>query len=217
MDSLLGFLCVLSTLVAAGHSLSCTQCLVLNGTSCTGDSITCPSGNYFCSSSITANNVVSGYTASFTRTCSPAAQCNQTGSITFLYGTILVGTSCCGTDNCTPATPTLPTSNSTSNGLTCQNCFSYSPDCYTGTTLACTGAENKCLRLSETISGNLALTQGLRGCATSSMCDVLGTQTLSASGYNVNINVVCTNGKDGLHHGFLFSTLVSIVMAKLFS
>ncbi|MEE6481905.1 hypothetical protein FKM82_013060 [Ascaphus truei] len=155
MRSLLQVLCVLSTLAATGYSLSCTQCVALSGTSCTGPSITCPA-NKVCMAAYSVTTA-GGVEISnvFGRNCELQNKCGLSGSVNVPNGKIKMGTSCCTTDNCTPSMPTLPADNDVKNGLTCRTCTSTnSAWCYTTDTMLCTGSENMCLLQSTKITGN---------------------------------------------------------------
>ncbi|MEE6481904.1 hypothetical protein FKM82_013060 [Ascaphus truei] len=215
MRSLLQVLCVLSTLAATGYSLSCTQCVALSGTSCTGPSITCPA-NKVCMAAYSVTTA-GGVEISnvFGRNCELQNKCGLSGSVNVPNGKIKMGTSCCTTDNCTPSMPTLPADNDVKNGLTCRTCTSTnSAWCYTTDTMLCTGSENMCLLQSTKITGVLTSTAALRGCATESICKI-GRQSESGNGLNIEVDFFCSNGSVDLHKGFFFPALTLLLMKLL--
>ncbi|XP_053308589.1 phospholipase A2 inhibitor gamma subunit B-like [Spea bombifrons] len=205
-------LCMLAALAATGESLSCTKCMSLSGPSCTGASVTCPSDNA-CATAYSVTVVDGAISPVFTKDCAPRSQCNVTGSITFLYGKVKIATACCETDDCNSTVPALPSDTLQPNGLTCRTCASdESLSCYTADTMQCWGAENKCLRLQKKITGYLYVQEAIRGCATESVCSVLGNQQSSFGGLNIDMKVFCSNGSLGLNSGFHFSSIISLVL-----
>ncbi|XP_075462390.1 phospholipase A2 inhibitor NAI-like [Ascaphus truei] len=217
MRSLLQVLCVLSTLAATGYSLSCTQCMALSGTSCTGPSITCPADKV-CLSSYTVTTaggmVISNV---FGRDCELQSKCGTSGSISVPNAKIKMSTSCCTTDNCTPPIPTLPADNDVMNGLTCRTCTSADSDwCYTSDTMKCTGNEKMCLLQTTKMSGTRAGIVAVRGCASESICNI-GTQTGSYGDVEMKVTFSCTNGSNRLHPGFFLPAVVALMLIKLLS
>ncbi|XP_053547096.1 phospholipase A2 inhibitor gamma subunit B-like [Bombina bombina] len=208
MKSVVAILCVLSSLIPQGYSLLCVQC-VGTGSSCTGSSVTCGSGEQ-CLSAYTVTTVTGGVeTTVFARSCSPASECNAKGSISNPIMKVKFSSSCCGTDNCTPTAPTLPTGSSQPNGLTCRSCVSATSDwCYTEDTMSCTGDEDRCILQSTNLAGTKT---AIRGCATKSICDSLSVTTTQG------VSVKCTNGSMGLHIGIFFPALLSLLIIKIIS
>ncbi|XP_063293103.1 phospholipase A2 inhibitor 25 kDa subunit-like isoform X2 [Pelobates fuscus] len=214
MNSLIGILGVLSVLVSTGDSLSCIKCLGSSNATCIGSSVTCPSDN-ICVNGYSLTNAAGTITPSFNRDCGPRNQCNLTGSVTFNIGLVRVATTCCSTDNCDPGIPTLPSNNNQQNGLTCRTCYSgNSLSCYTSETIQCKGVENKCFLLEKKLSGTFYSKEALRGCATDTYCSLLGTQTASYDGLNIDMKVFCTSGTNSLHGGFFLSTAAFLVVLK---
>ncbi|KAM8927839.1 phospholipase A2 inhibitor and Ly6/PLAUR domain-containing protein-like [Pelodytes ibericus] len=214
MYSLLGLLYLLSTLIAPGYFLSCTQCLATIGSNCTGGSVTCPSGNV-CGSSYTVTN--EGTKEVFARSCVPQEQCDVTGTISVPSNTIKLGVSCCDTDNCIPPKPSLPEPSKEENGIICRTCVSDSSDsCYTGSTMKCTGNETMCLLQSTKLSGPVSATVALRGCSTKSICD-LGSQSAQSGSTRITIKFVCTDGSSGLHHSNYLLAIITLMLGKFLS
>lgn len=190
---LLETLLLLSALSTAGHSLVCRSCWNLSGEPCTGPTLTCPSDNV-CVAALSAVRIGNVVTPQYSITCGTRDQCDVTGSLTFNSGTVRVGTSCCSTDNCTPAYPALPSESSEKNGLTCKTCsYDKSDYCLTSETLQCTGEETKCGRTGRILSGTINLKDTIRGCATKSFCDILGTQKGIIDGLNVDMKTYCSD------------------------
>ncbi|XP_073459887.1 phospholipase A2 inhibitor and Ly6/PLAUR domain-containing protein-like [Aquarana catesbeiana] len=217
MAMTLAGLLVLFALIPSGFSISCFKCMTKNGTSCTGSSETCPSG-YSCVSAMTVSTLTSpGDTgiSVFVRGCVPNNQCNITGSITFTGGNVKSATLCCDTDNCATAVPTLPATNTKSNGLTCSTCFSLtSESCSPSNILTCTGSETKCGRLSSSITGQLS---SFVGCITPSVCDLLGNQQSKfGSNGDVNLTTICSNGSFYLNTLFHLFALIFFLSKFVF-
>ncbi|XP_053547221.1 phospholipase A2 inhibitor and Ly6/PLAUR domain-containing protein [Bombina bombina] len=208
MRSVVAILCVLSSLIPQGYSLSCVECFGTSS-SCTGSSKTCATG-YQCLSTYSVTTVTGGTEVNlFARSCSPASECNVKGSISNPYMKVRVSSSCCSTDNCTPTTPTLPTYSSQQNGLTCRSCISATSDwCYTQETVSCTGDEDRCILQSTNLAGTKT---AVRGCATKSICD-------SASQTSIQgVSVTCSNGSTGLHIGIFLPAFLSLLIIKMIS
>ncbi|XP_063800043.1 phospholipase A2 inhibitor gamma subunit B-like [Pseudophryne corroboree] len=211
----LGFLAVLSALAATGYSITCKSCWQF-ATACTSPTVSCPAGNV-CVSSYSVVQTVTSSTPQiqYSISCGLRDHCNITGSMTFIYGTVRTGTSCCDTDDCTPPTPILPALSSQKNGLTCRTCYSDKSDyCYNGDTLQCNGEETKCGLMSRKLTGTINLNEAIRGCSTKSFCDVLGPQSASISGLNVDAKMYCSDGAVGLNSGILYSIFATL-LAKL--
>ncbi|XP_077312656.1 phospholipase A2 inhibitor and Ly6/PLAUR domain-containing protein-like [Lithobates pipiens] len=211
MTSLLQFLCVLSALVASGYALSCTEC-VSPLDSCTGPSVTCPSGSVC--GAVYTQSWAFGILASksYVMSCTPQNQCDKSGSMSLPHGVRMkIGISCCETDGCTPTFPSLPRDSSRYNGVTCQSCMSAdSTWCSTSDTMQCTGEENTCLLQTTKLSGSKELATAMRGCATKSICDLA-----SYSGSAMEVKFVCTSGSTGLQRGFYLPAVICIFFLKL--
>ncbi|XP_073457870.1 uncharacterized protein [Aquarana catesbeiana] len=214
--ALVGLL-VLFALVPSGFSLSCIKCINFSGTVCTGSAETCTSG-YSCVTSLSTTTLASGSpTSTLTRGCAPNNQCNITGSLTFTGGRVAIATVCCDTDNCASAIPTLPSATSSLNNLTCSTCASGTSDfCSSSNTLQCTGLETQCGRLSTTTTGSVTSTSVIRGCATPSVCNLLGNQQVTYGDVNVNAVVAtfCSNGSFNLHSSFYLPAFIALFLFK---
>ncbi|XP_044138562.1 phospholipase A2 inhibitor and Ly6/PLAUR domain-containing protein-like [Bufo gargarizans] len=214
MSSLIGILSLLSALAATSYALSCTQCFS-SGATCSGPSMTCPSGNQ-CGSAYTETTIAGAKSTSLVRTCAPSSQCGLKGSLGLKQGHMRMSTSCCNTDNCTPDLPTFPTTSSTPNGLVCRSCISEdSTWCYTNDTVQCTGDENRCLLMTTYVSGSVSASAAIRGCASKSICDI-GSQSASAGGLTTNVKFICTSGGLSVHNIVLAPAIVCLLLLKLF-
>ncbi|XP_040182763.1 phospholipase A2 inhibitor 25 kDa subunit-like [Rana temporaria] len=215
MASLYQIIGVFLGLVAPSYSLSCTQCFSPSN-SCTGPSVTCPSGSV-CGAAYTESWALGILVSrSYIKSCVPQDECDKTGSMTIpSNGRVKLGTSCCGTDLCTPTLPSLPGDSSVSNGLTCRSCISAdSTWCYTSDTMQCTGNENMCFLQTTKISGTTSSSIAMRGCATKSICD-LGSQSSSVAGLKTEVKFICTNGSTGLQKGFYLPAVICVFFLKL--
>ncbi|XP_072282871.1 uncharacterized protein [Pyxicephalus adspersus] len=169
-----------------GNPLTCIQCLSTNSTSCTGNAVTCPNG-YFCGTSYT-ESTVAGVTR-YIRSCTPQTQCDKIISVTTLYGTTKMSTSCCTSDNCTAPILAVQPPSSELNGVTCPSCqSSQSTWCHDAQTVQCKGEETVCALHSTTIDGK---SSAIRGCARPSACD---TQTYTINGKSIIYQGICSCG-----------------------
>lgn len=173
--------------------------------------MTCPSGQVCVTS---YSETMSGNTKSesLARTCSLSSQCNVTGSVTIQGGKIYrVASTCCDTDGCTPALPTLPKKNSTLNGLVCRTCVYPDSGCDTSDTLRCTGDEKKCIRQTTHVTGPGSA--ALRGCATQSVCDLT---SQSQSFQDLGYEFICTSDGASVHNVVLAPALACLLLLKFF-
>ncbi|XP_071969202.1 phospholipase A2 inhibitor and Ly6/PLAUR domain-containing protein-like [Engystomops pustulosus] len=216
MGHLLGYLLIISALTVTGLSLSCTKCIDFNGAQCTGSSETCSSGSS-CATALSVTTVgSSNQSLTLSRGCAPVNQCNITGSLTFQGGYVRISTTCCNSDSCSSTSPTLPATSSQGNGLTCRTCSTDTTDyCYTGDTLQCHGDETMCGRLSTSLTGSATVTNAIRGCATPSVCNILGTQQSTYGSLNVVVKTYCSSGCIGLQESFYLSTLMMLFLIKV--
>ncbi|XP_069599183.1 urokinase plasminogen activator surface receptor-like [Ranitomeya imitator] len=195
-------------------ALSCTQCMSPSS-SCSGNNVTCPSG-HVCASQYSESTIGGGRTEMLLRLCSPPSECSTKGSISTSQLQLRMAASCCGSDNCTPDLPALPTKSTNPNGLVCRSCISAdSTWCHTPDTVQCSGDENMCLLQSTKISGSPSSSTAIRGCATKSICD-LGSQTETLGGVSVDVKTVCTSGSKSVHKVVLNPAVVCFLLLKLF-
>ncbi|XP_040277167.1 phospholipase A2 inhibitor and Ly6/PLAUR domain-containing protein-like [Bufo bufo] len=214
MSSLIGILSLLSALAATSYALSCTQC-ISNETTCSGPSITCPSGNQ-CGSTYTESTIAGVKSTSLTRSCALSSKCGLNGSVTLQQGHMRISTSCCNTDNCTLNLPTYATTSSTPNGLVCRSCISaVSTSCNTDDTVQCTGEENMCLLMKTHVSGSVSASTAFRGCASKSICDI-GRESASINEMIRYVNYTCTSGGLSVHNIVLAPAIVCLLLLKLF-
>ncbi|XP_073457298.1 phospholipase A2 inhibitor NAI-like [Aquarana catesbeiana] len=212
---LLGILLVLSAFTSKGYSISCKNCWHFSTVPCKEPTVSCPN-DQICVASLTEVIVGTTNTPQYSLSCGTQSECNVTGSLNFIYGKILTGTSCCSTDNCDPPTPQLPVDSSIKNGLTCRTCYSDSSDyCYTGDKIECTGDQTKCGRMARTLTGTINMKEAIRGCTTGSFCDILGNQKDSLSGLNVDMAMYCSNGAAGLYNGLIYFVTVALLTTLL--
>ncbi|XP_069803696.1 phospholipase A2 inhibitor and Ly6/PLAUR domain-containing protein-like [Dendropsophus ebraccatus] len=205
MTSFLGLLSILSVLAAPGYALSCVQCA--SASTCSGSSVTCLSG-YECGSLYTesegAVHVVRG--------CTPKRECNFKGNIVLDNGKFKMATTCCNTDNCTPAPPVFVPLNSEPNGLACPSCeMANSTSCESSNTIQCTGEERRCVLWAVETTGVHAVKVAYRGCATPSVCD-LGSQSITIEGTTENIKYECSGGGTSVQRGVVTPAVVCLLL-----
>eukprot|EP00079_Xenopus_tropicalis_P014016 XP_002944220.1 PREDICTED: phospholipase A2 inhibitor subunit gamma B-like [Xenopus tropicalis] len=193
MSSTLAPVCILLAFVAAGYCLSCTNCVNKDGTTCSGDAVTCPADQVcaaLLSSTITAGKNDMKMFASF---CAPQQECGVSGSISFSPSSKKIfASSCCSTDKCTPATPTLPDNKDQPNGVTCPTCISDSSKCIDEGNMQCTGSEDMCFAGKTTETSSPV---EVRGCASKSACDIASKSQESIFKHlNITANSPCTSG-----------------------
>ncbi|XP_053307519.1 uncharacterized protein LOC128469745 [Spea bombifrons] len=207
------FLCPAVNPVALS-SRSCILCHT-SGTFCIGSSVICPTG-YVCASvlqSVTRGNVQD---STFTRLCQPQSVCSKTGSISYLGGKLKMATSCCDSDNCTPAPPTLPVDNSEKNGVKCPSCSALNAlTCDPSQDLYCTGSETQCAKNQRIIiNGGMINQEVIVGCSTPAVCEV-GGFFVNTSSLKLGMTFECSPAKSSasaaFSHGFK-CTLVSLIM-----
>lgn len=218
MRCVVGFLCTFSALISTGYSLSCIECMVIGSKVCEGPSIAC-SSNQTCGmqySVISASGQQDKET--YIRNCFAKNLCGLEATNTFGKDmTALMGISCCFTNNCLPPKPKLPTLNTQRNGLTCDTCIGARPDpCTADDMVQCTGDEDMCFLSFSKAAGSLPIDSSLRGCTTSSMCEI-GDQSITVQGITLNTKTTCHSGSSGLYKGFFPTLLVVLVVSKTLS
>ncbi|KAM3923128.1 uncharacterized protein RB166_012235 [Leptodactylus fuscus] len=181
-----------------GHSLSCIECTDASDVPCTGPVKTCLPGQ----ACLTIYTLVSAAGVPMSKliktSCGYRSQCSNNGSYSILQTSVLAGSSCCFTNGCTPPLPTLPSTTSEKNGVTCKTCqtLSESP-CDSDTYMDCTGSETKCISQVTKTTG--WQTTATRGCATRNLCTITHEEgTFGALKYSRNTN--CTDGGASLHY-----------------
>lgn len=169
-----------------GYTLSCSECTDL--TNCSGPNVTCTSGSV-CVTSYTESTVGGSKSTRYIRSCTPPSQCDQTGSISTLYGNTKMSTSCCAFDNCSSSILPVPSVSSQPNGVTCPTCQSSSSVwCYKEQTVQCTGNETVCVLYSTNIKGQ---SSAIRGCTQPSACN---NQTYTIGGQSIVYQSICYCG-----------------------
>ncbi|XP_044133613.1 urokinase plasminogen activator surface receptor-like [Bufo gargarizans] len=188
--------CVLMTnVMTEGYALSCTRCSSASSTTCSGDSVICPSG-FQCGSTYAESTSGGKTSTSFTRGCVPESECNFQGNVNVNEAKLETAYTCCSTDNCNPPVPKILSSSSATNGLVCPSCESDSVSkCDSSATVTCIGNNNKCIFTTTNITaGQTSLLSITKGCATESFC-VLGNHSYTIEGATTNITIVCSSGQ----------------------
>ncbi|XP_068098431.1 uncharacterized protein [Hyperolius riggenbachi] len=182
--------------VVNSNVLTCISCSTDSQTSCTGSSITCPTGDV-CTSTYTRTNILASGQISWTlvRGCGPLAECNQPVTLSNQFTTVSMNTGCCTTDNCTPAEPAVAAISTVTNGLSCPACFSLtSTVCLSDVITQCTGTENVCASYSMR---NTSVTLGpyllMQGCATENVCVANSGIVSTITNGPFSMNITCLN------------------------
>ncbi|XP_048035721.1 phospholipase A2 inhibitor NAI-like [Megalobrama amblycephala] len=182
---------LLFILFTAGHSLSCYECMGLNG-SCADQKLkTCPSGSLQCESSTAVVQV--GDITSKVKAKDCASDC-QSGSMNL--GTVKATGSCCNTDQCN--LQDAPDPSNVPNGKTCFSCENRTGQTCTSI-LSCSGTEDRCIKATVNFEGQSV---SVKGCASKSVCDA----TTSVSGivsFSCCEGNMC-NGVQSVSQSFLF-------------
>ncbi|KAM4704495.1 phospholipase A2 inhibitor NAI-like [Rhinophrynus dorsalis] len=208
--------CILSAFIAKGYSLTCTQCISMDGSQCTGPSVSCASSDYACTSSYTVTIMGSIETSKqFVRVCEKKTNCGKAGSVTIPGGRIRSVSTCCYTDNCTPIEPVFPHEKTGKNGIKCDGCIAInSRTCETDTKVECSGNEDMCITQISTVSGRLTTVTAVRGCASKEVCEV-GNQNIELENVKMNIDTTCTGGSICLQHSFILLAFAAFLHLKL--
>eukprot|EP00079_Xenopus_tropicalis_P031822 XP_017945593.1 PREDICTED: phospholipase A2 inhibitor subunit gamma B-like [Xenopus tropicalis] len=210
MSSTLAPIYTLLAFVATGYSLSCTKCLTQGGTTCSGPSVTCASNEVCASLAISFVTAEMNNVNMFASSCAPQNECDISGGMSFPPSTkVAFASSCCSTDKCTPAPPTLSDANQP-NGVVCPACVSMNSDpCKTGDTMKCTGNERMCYSETSTVPG-MSGPVSIRGCASKSICDIaISSEASIFKSLNVSSSIKCTNGAFHPHPGFLLPAAIA--------
>ncbi|XP_041427652.1 phospholipase A2 inhibitor and Ly6/PLAUR domain-containing protein-like [Xenopus laevis] len=189
---------ILSTCIAKGYSLSCIQCVGVEGPSCSGISTSkrCPSSDDVCVSSYTVTEM-GGMEVSkqFVRHCESKKMCDKAGSISIPNGRVKMSNVCCRSDNCDPGLPKLPLEKTLKNGIMCDGCIGINTkSCHSNEPLECVGDEKMCISYLMTMSGVISTSMALRGCATENFC-VIGEQEVENEHMKLEVDISC--GVDG--------------------
>ncbi|XP_074837595.1 phospholipase A2 inhibitor gamma subunit B-like [Carettochelys insculpta] len=187
--------CVLAALLATGACLQCEVCQG-QGTSCTGNLETCPSGHDSCAVAVT-EAALEGVKVQLTlKGCLPSSQC-QAIPISMNFGngmTTRSGITRCVGDACRTVNVTVPAPDTTPNGRRCPACYALPPEQCQEETIDCTGAATQCIHLAETITaeGN-PVPILMKGCASQFLCNQIQVGAVAIAGLGANITEVkCT-------------------------
>ncbi|KAM4650605.1 phospholipase A2 inhibitor and Ly6/PLAUR domain-containing protein-like [Discoglossus pictus] len=188
MICVLCVICAIAALLETGFCLQCTDCISSNTDACEGLIQTCASGQVCGSQSIHISED-GKVLKSIGRNCVEPTYCDQSFSIIQNDNKkVLIFSSCCSTDLCTPPKPTTEL---TGNGIMCPFCHAPGMlQCHSTNIAECRGKENKCF-FYDLPSGPSSSKLAARGCATEQLCAVLvGTIVPRelASG-----NIICTS------------------------
>ncbi|XP_073426003.1 phospholipase A2 inhibitor and Ly6/PLAUR domain-containing protein-like [Dendrobates tinctorius] len=215
MNSLIGILSLFSTFAATSYALWCAQCVAFGTSTCTGNTMICPSGQV-CGTSYLEIDVGGTMNKTVVRSCALSSECGFIGSMTIQQVQYRMGISCCRYDDCTPFTPIPPSPNYSKNGVVCRTCISATSTwCYTSDTMQCTGNETMCALQTSKITGSNPVSMAIRGCATQSICD-LGSQSQNMAGVSASVKNICTNGGLSVHKVLLTPAIVCLLLLKLF-
>uniref|UniRef100_A0A6I8SPX2 Provisional ortholog of phospholipase A2 inhibitor and LY6/PLAUR domain containing n=1 Tax=Xenopus tropicalis TaxID=8364 RepID=A0A6I8SPX2_XENTR len=203
--------------VLSCSSLQCVECMNQEGETCTGALVTCPSGDYVCSSTYTLTMMQgAGTSKQFVRQCESRTSCGKAGSITMPGGRIKSNSACCSTDGCDPGTISFPPDKTGKNGQVCESCLAIgSETCSSVTPMECTGEETSCITQITSITGLVSTKMAIRGCSTKEICDV-GSLDTDQDGMKMKITVTCSKAI-GLQQSLFLLALSGLVLLNLLS
>ncbi|OCT73593.1 phospholipase A2 inhibitor and Ly6/PLAUR domain-containing protein [Xenopus laevis] len=217
MGALLLFTCLLASIIAKGYSLKCVECMNQDGESCTGPLVTCPVGDYVCSSTYTLTTMQgAGISKQFIRQCELRLSCGKAGSITMPGGRIKSNSACCSTDACDTGPISFPADKTDKNGQVCESCLSIgSETCSSVSPMECAGEETSCITQITSITGPVSTKMAIRGCSTKEICDV-GRLDTDQDGMKMKITVTCSKAI-GLQQSLFVLVLSGLVLLNLLS
>ncbi|XP_040183144.1 phospholipase A2 inhibitor and Ly6/PLAUR domain-containing protein-like isoform X2 [Rana temporaria] len=199
---LLLFTGLLSALSPSSHSLSCIQCMNLEGDSCTAPTQTCPKPDQICRSvyMLTSGDGIPE-SQTFLRECGDRATCHLSGTLSVPNERIQSSATCCNSDGCTPEKPVLPPISNEKNGVSCQSCRSTGEgSCQSSDYIQCVGEEVKCFKQSQTIKGSeWTKKSSMRGCTTKTNCNISHAEG-SIGDMTVTTDFTCSDRCTGLHY-----------------
>ncbi|XP_078511662.1 phospholipase A2 inhibitor gamma subunit B-like [Lissotriton helveticus] len=204
---------ILAAILVEGEALSCVECT--SNIDCTTPSVTCPSPSDICYTKYTETTSDGVLKKEYVRGCGQySAKCNKVQSMTAPYIEIRGNSTCCTTDNCHPDQPTVPTTGTTLNGVTCRICLSVtSTYCYTADSMKCSGIQTMCAFYGIRTRGVTNSDIAFRGCASPDFC-FIGTFTSTVNGSTSDGVMGCSNGAIRPEHGLLF-TAFTLLLLKL--
>ncbi|XP_040271818.1 phospholipase A2 inhibitor and Ly6/PLAUR domain-containing protein-like [Bufo bufo] len=104
--------------------------------------------------------------------CGRTGQCDLFIVVSHPNKAIIMKTTCCQTQYCTPQTSNVSLAPGVENGLTCRSCYTpNSSECLSTDTMSCMGAMDRCVTYTATRrSGTGNQTEILIGCGTKDAC-----------------------------------------------
>ncbi|KAM4652205.1 uncharacterized protein O3C94_014561 [Discoglossus pictus] len=212
----------LPTSLPVGNFLWCTFCHKGNAELCTSNLYQCQPDDEICLTERTRNKYDGRDSTHIIRRCGKSNECSREGTIRSSSKLIVMNTTCCDTNFCTPPTPILPPVSKNRNGLTCPACFVPNSDrCLGRDDLHCTGEENRCVQFVRTeVQDISSVTETLFGCSNDNICEA-GSYRMNLTGnywQDIRSNVICdsANRSNKLDLIVLGSVLINLCMIKLF-
>ncbi|KAM9114713.1 phospholipase A2 inhibitor and Ly6/PLAUR domain-containing protein-like [Pangshura tecta] len=192
-------ICILAALLATGTCLQCEVCTGA-GNNCTGTMKTCAAGEDSCAFILTDVTVAGVKRQSFLKGCLPSSEC-KVSTISMNFGqemTMRTSFACCVGDACRTTTVTVPPADTTLNGRRCPACIAVLSAQCNAETIACTGAETKCIdAVGTVVIGDSPVPTVMKGCVSQSMCLYLNVTAAAFAGINLNLNrQKCTEASD---------------------
>nr|AKA95428.1 sodefrin precursor-like factor [Notophthalmus viridescens] len=147
MKALLVSISILFAFISRGESLSCEQCMNLNGTTCSGNQSVCEGYATRCDNTYMEFTRDGQTTSTTFKGCAVEQKCTNyflsenLGDFQFR-----MQKSYCEKDNCNTRDLVVPPRNNTPNGVRCPKCYAENAtSCQSYETMECTGLETKCM------------------------------------------------------------------------
>ncbi|XP_053545978.1 phospholipase A2 inhibitor and Ly6/PLAUR domain-containing protein-like [Bombina bombina] len=179
--------------LAAGNILTCEECYNEFSNSCQGHLVSCSS----CLTVVRKDNYTNYSNFMIQKSCSmKQSLCNISYSLTTANFTQNFISSCCDSDHCNSANRTVPSQNTTENGVECPVCLLQDADnCVANETIKCTGLETKCLSFSGRVHMQGAVNQyAFQGCVTENVCNSEDFPTYPITYIQEGFKSNCTDG-----------------------
>ncbi|XP_069803685.1 phospholipase A2 inhibitor and Ly6/PLAUR domain-containing protein-like [Dendropsophus ebraccatus] len=201
MSSLHGLLFFLSALAASGYSGSSSDCA--SSQTCSGPSVTCPSG-FLCGSLYLKENK-GEFSKDIVLESKSTKKCHFKGNINLNGTKFRMAATCCDTEDCTPPDPGFLPISFEPNGLVCPSCTrKRSSWCEPSGIVQCTGDETRCVLMVEDGNDDYREIDHLisyRGCATKGVCNLGGLSNTGEMKYTLKFQ--CSGGGRSVQTGVL--------------
>ncbi|MEE6481795.1 hypothetical protein FKM82_012990 [Ascaphus truei] len=149
-------------------------------------------------------------TATFERSCAEAAHCDKPGRMSSFSISTGTNSTCCATDSCAPATPTLPAEEALENGVRCRACFTHNVSlCPNNTVIKCKGTETFC---AEYVVKSDAESAIIWGCSSESFCHSANRSQNLVNGKGTTVSARCVRSGSRLQRSPSLPLLAALLL-----